>query len=58
MAERMTTRSLPGDTVSTRAKLALGVLLLLLLVAPMAGSPVSMPSSTRGTVSVPVELIS
>ena len=42
MAERMTTRSLPGDTVSTRAKLALGVLLLLLLVAPTLIYPIAL----------------
>ena len=42
MAERMTTRSLPGDTVSTRARLALGVLLLLLLVAPTLIYPIAL----------------
>ena len=42
MAETMTTRSLPGDTVSTRARLALGVLLLLLLVAPTLIYPIAL----------------
>jgi branched-chain amino acid transport system permease protein len=42
MAETTTTRSLPGDTVSPRAKLALGLLLLLLLAAPTLIYPIAL----------------
>jgi len=42
MTETMTTRSLPGDTISLRARLALGVLLLLLLVAPTLIYPIAL----------------
>ena len=56
MTATMTTRSLPGDTISLRARLALGALLLLLLAAPTIEPmpPITTTANTTMKMSEPI----